>query len=331
MTSEPQSTPPAEQPGDPDALVERARQALMDGDPVHALDLLISAAEGWNHRGDEEQEARCWRMAASLARTQGRFDDARALAEHAVAAAPSGTRAAALAHAEAAAVALAHTDKAALAHTQAALANLATEDPESDLAELYRVHTTALLAAGRVDEAVDAVERGAEVWRKLGRHDAALRTLLDGVALFQGQGRRSQAEHLASEANLVAEDLDHHAAHSELALLAAGRAIEDGDLPGARLLAARAREEAMASRTPTVYVIAVIAFSRLAEADKDYLAAYAALADGWTVLSEMAGPESARDAFEPLMSEARTRWGAQGYVQAKGAYEERQNQAGDGH
>ena len=51
-----------------------------------------------------------------------------------------------MAHAEAAAVALANTDGAALTHTQAALDALDEDDPVSDLADLYRIHTSALLS-----------------------------------------------------------------------------------------------------------------------------------------------------------------------------------------
>lgn len=312
--------PAALSAADPDDIVEATREALLSGDAGHAFDLLVAAAEAWSRADAKDEEARCWRMAAALARTQGRFDEARDMAARSIASAPSGSRTAALAHGEAAAIALAHMDKAALAHTQAALAHIAVDGTDKDLADLYRIHASALLAAGRVEEAVEAVEHGASVWRSHDQLAASLRTLLDGVALFQGTKHRREAEHLASSAKEEAEALDHHGAHSELALLAAGRALDDGDVPGARMLSARAREEALAGRSPAAYITAVIAVSRLAEAEKDLDAAYAALANGWTELGGITAPEPARSAFEPLLQDARGRWGDEDFARAEKAY-----------
>src|SRR5207302_4128473 len=128
-------------------------------------------------------------------------------------------------------------------------------------AALAHGDAAALLAAGRVEEAVAAFRRAG----------TAL-SLVDGVGQLQLAGYTDLAGQLAAEAEAAAGG--DHAVASSLALLAAGRALDRKDLDAARSHAERARAEALAGRSVAGYVSAAVALAGLADAAGDRIGAY---------------------------------------------------------
>jgi hypothetical protein len=293
-----------------------ARSLLMSGDLAGARRRVEDAAALWRGAANAAEEARCLALAASLARHQGRTAEAATLAARAVVCAPGGSATAALAREETVTTALAARDQAAVPAAEAALRDAV---PASDRSALERGYASALLAAGRGGDALAALDRAASALAE--DPAAAAGCLVDGVAQLQAAGRDDLAERLAATEAGDAAAADHAAA-SDLALLAAARALDRKDLRGALAHARRARAEALLGRSATGYVAAAIALAELAEASGDRAAAYASLAVGWVTLRDLVGWELARAAFEPRLLVLRQRWGAAAFAAVKTAYEE---------
>ncbi|HET9654872.1 MAG TPA: hypothetical protein VFP72_05935 [Kineosporiaceae bacterium] len=277
---------------DPQSLVISARAALADEDLPRAAGLLHDAADGFVARNDLLEAVRCLRMAVSLHRALGDLADAEHAAARAVDLAPARSGAAALAR-----------------------------------ADLHRIQALALLSEARTPdpaaEAVEALRLGAAALQDAGDDAGALRYLVEGVAVVQGGGHGEPAEVLAADALALADAAGDHAALSELAVLASSRAVDAGDLPGARRLTRHARDEALAGRSGPQYLAAAVAESHLAEASDDRAGAYTSLAVAWVTLGDLLGADTARAAVEPLLLDARQRWGAAAFQQARTSYEDR--------
>jgi tetratricopeptide (TPR) repeat protein len=292
------------------ALMVEARARLLAGDLAGARQRVEAAATVLHGAGDPVEEARCLRLAATLARHAGQRDDAVALAARAVAAAPV-----AASYQAAAAAALSVGDSAAaLAEFETALA---TGPAGPWRAALEQGYAAALLAAGRPGDAVAAYRRAAAAVAD--QPSAAAQSLVDGVGQMQAAGHPDLASRLSAEAAAIAGD--DHRITSALALLAAGRAVDGGDLEGAIAHARRARAEALAGRTPPGYVAAAVALAALADAAGDRTAAYASLAVGWATLRDLTGADGARAAFQPPLRALQAQWGAAGFARAKADYE----------
>ncbi|NLT55757.1 MAG: hypothetical protein GXX79_14610 [Actinomycetales bacterium] len=277
----------------PESLVIQAREALGAEDIEGAVELLRSAADGFLAEEDPEEAVRCLRMAVTLRRSLGDLAGAERLAADAVAVAPPSTPAAILAQ-----------------------------------AELQRTRSVTFLVVGKPLDAVEAIRLGTAAFREVGDEAAALRYLVESITLVQGAGFAEEADLLTAEAGPAAESMRDHASLGDLALIAASRAVDAGDLDAARLHAKHAREEALAGRTGPQYVAAAVAECRLAEAAGDLTEAYASLAVAWVTLGDLVGEESAQAAVEPLLLEARQRWGAEVFDEAKASYEERRRAEG---
>ena len=293
-----------------ETLLTEARARLVAGDLAGARRRAEEAANVWRDAGDPAEEARCLRLASALARHAGAVDDAVTLTARAVAVAPvaDSYRAAGVA-------AIAASDPAsAIAEFEAALAHGPTGGLRAALEQGYGA---ALLVAGRPGDAVRAYRRAAGAL--IDAPVPAARSLVDGVSQLQAAGHTDLAEALADDAVALAGD--DHEVRAALALLAAGRAADRGDLAGALAGARRARAEALAGRTAPGYVAAAVALAALADAAGDRTAAYGSLAVGWVTLGDLLGAEAARAAFTPPLQALRQRWGADGFAQVKAAYE----------
>jgi tetratricopeptide (TPR) repeat protein len=282
-------------------LMVGARARLVAGDLAGAGHLVEEAAAAWREAGEPDEEARCLRLASTLVRHAGNPDLAVALAERAVAAAPVGAS-----YQAAGTAALAAGDAAsAVTDFETALADA----PAGELrATLEQGYASALLATGRVEEAVAAFRRPGTVL-----------SLVDGVGQLQLAGYTDLAEQLATEAEAAAGG--DHAVASSLALLAAGRALDRRDPGAARSHAERARAEALAGRSVAGYVSAAVALAGLADAAGDRIGAYASLAVGWATLRDLVGADGARAAFRPPLLALRDQWGTAAFAAAKAGYE----------
>ncbi len=209
------------------------------------------------------------------------------------------------------------TRHAGRAAESVALAERAVAAAESGPA-IEQGYGTALLAAGRPEEAVAAFRRAAAA---AADPTAGALSLVDGVGQLQAAGHTDLADRLAEVADAAVVAAGAHEAAARLALLTAARALDRGEPDGARSHAERARAEALAGRSATAYLAAAVALSAIADATGDRVGAYASLAVGWATLRDLVGAEGARAAFQPHLLRLRDTWGAAGFAEAKAAYE----------
>ena len=262
-----------------------ARAFLAGGDLAGAANSLGDAAERWSSIGNRAEVTRCLRLAASLTRHDRRPEAAVRLAREAVSAAPEADRAAAM-------VELGRAESAAGTDRSAVCAALA--DLESDGS-----------AAQPVGPLVEAVA----LLTDLGRPDLADRLTA------------RLADPAAGGMEPAADELGRHAVRSQLALLAAGRAVTDGDLSSAVGLAIRARTESLAGRAPTCYLAAAYALAALQETSGDDVAAYGTLASGWVTIADLLGGPVGQAAFAPALGALRDRLGTDRFGRVRAAYE----------
>jgi tetratricopeptide (TPR) repeat protein len=300
-----------------EALMVEARDRLVRGEVTEAGELLDQVAAIWRDEGNAVEEARALRLAASLARHEGRLDDAAMRAALAVTIAPEGQPQAA-AEAEQARVAAAEGNLAlAVAAWQRAV-----ETADEDELPLYLDELGSSLAQiGQAADAAAAFRRERDVLAAAGQSARAARSLLSGTTALQAAGDRPLAEELSAEAEQAATETGDHDALAQLALLASARAVEARDLAEARAQAEHARAESLLARSPLTYVGAAIALAQMAEAAGDRLDAYASLAKGWATLSDLLGRDEARGAFEPALLDLKTRWGDDAFAAVKAEYE----------
>jgi tetratricopeptide (TPR) repeat protein len=301
-----------------EALMVEARDRLVNGEVSEAGDLLDQVAAIWREQGNTFEEARALRLAASLARHEGRLDDAAMRATLAVTIAPEGKPQAA-AEAEQARVAAAEGNLAlAVAAWERAVAEAEADELPLYLDELGQ----ALAQNGRAADAAGAFRRERDVLAAADQPARAARALLSGATALQTAGSRPLAEELSAEAEQAATEAGDHDALAQLALLASARALEARELGEARREAERARSESLAARSPLTYVGAAVALAGMAEAAGDRLEAYASLAKGWATLSDLLGSDQARGAFEPALLDLKARWGDEPFASVKAEYEE---------
>ncbi len=295
-----------------------ARDRLVKGEVTEAGELLDQVAAIWRDEGNTVEEARALRLAASLARHEGRLDDAAMRATLAVTIAPEGKPQAA-AEAEQARISAAEGNLAlAVAAWQRAVDAAEAEELPLYLDELGQ----ALAQSGRGDDAAAAFRRERDELAAAGQPARAARALLSGATALQTVGSLPLAETLSAEAEHAATETGDHDALAQLALLASARALEARDLDEARREAERARAESLEARSPLTYVGAAVALAGMAEAAGDRLGAYASLAKGWATLSDLLGSEQARGAFEPALLDLKARWGDEAFASVKAEYEE---------
>jgi tetratricopeptide (TPR) repeat protein len=307
-------------------LMVEARDLLVRGEIAEARVRLDQVAALWREEGNEEEEARSLRLAASLARHEGNLDDAEIRASVAVKLAPEG-QAQAKALAERARVAAAEGDRVGAAgYWEQAVAAAEGEDAE-DLPTLLRGLGAALADAGRPDDAAAAFRRAASLLDEAGDALGGARALLEGATALQTAGHSSLAAELGGESERGATALDDHETLAQLALLESARALDVRNPEQALASAERARAESLAARSPITYVGAAIAIAQLEDASGRRFEAYESLAKGWVTLGDLLGREQARAFFEPALLDLRQRWGDDAFAEVKLAYEERRREA----
>ncbi len=105
------------------------------------------------------------------------------------------------------------------------------------------------------------------------------------------------------------------------ALLRALDPVARGEVDRALELLEVAAAEARKNQDVPVYVASRIAIAQLYDGNDDHVGAYRSAATGWATLRAAIGPTAARDAFEPIMLDFRSRWGAAAFAEAKSAVE----------
>jgi tetratricopeptide (TPR) repeat protein len=307
-------------------LMVEARDLLVRGEIAEARGLLDQVAALWREEGNEEEEARSLRLAASLARHEGKLDDAEMRAAVAVKLAPEG-QAQAKALAERARVAAAEGDRAGAAEYWEQAVAAAEGEDAADLPSLLRGLGAALAEAGRPDDAAAAFRRAASLLDEADDGVGAARVLLEGATALQTAGHSGAATELGEESERAATGLGDHETLAQLALLDSARALDRRDLPQALASAERARAESLAARSPITYVGAALAIAQLEDAAGRRVEAYESLAKGWVTLGDLLGGEQARAFFEPALLDLRQRWGDEAFAEVKLAYEERRREA----
>jgi hypothetical protein len=312
--------------------LDGARGALRLGDLRRARSLLRVAAGACRTGGDPVEEARCWRLAAAIGRHAAASERQRGGPGAGVAsgeersdgggAAPErswGPRE----RSERQRYCPGSVDA-----LEAALERVPADAPH-DRGRLECSYATALLAAGRPDEAAAALCRAADGYADAAGPAVSVRLLIDGVAILQLAGYPAAAEVPARTAEAAVAETDDHGAVCELALLAAERAVAAGDHAAARRHAQRALLEAQAGRAPGGFEAAAVTHAELAEAAGDRVGAYASLVTAWLTLRDLSGAGPARAAFEPRLTAARDRWGTDGYAAVRASYAGRRPRGGN--
>lgn len=307
------------------ALLTRSATALVEaGRMDDARRRLDEAARLHGEAGRAVDEARCLCFAATLCRASGKLDLALSRATRAETIAPPATAAIVSAATERGEIALARQEFAeAAACYQRALAEGVTAGlVDTAQAALARKRAQALAAAGEVEPAIAALELAIDRYRAGGDDHEARRTRVELATAMQELGRTADALALAAELADDATASGDAWVLADLSLLAASRALDEGDSTAAARHARTAREHALASTHAIAYVSAALALAELAEAAGDRVAAYEALAVGWATLGDLLGDDAARATFAPKLEAQRERWGDDGFIEARDAYYE---------
>ena len=311
-----------------EALAVHANDLLQHGRTHEARVELDEAAAIHRSRGRAYDEARCTHLAATLCRFEGRYDEAVERGRRALTLAEFKGPIAVAAHAELGETALAQRRYADAADEyRAALdAGDATGLVEAGRAALHRQRAVALIAAERADEALSELRTAHELLAASGNAAGARRVLIEQATAMRHAGRTEDAARIVRATLDAAAAAGDRAAQADLQLLVAADALDRRDVASALAAAKAARGHALAATAPTSYIAAAITIGELAEKTGDRDAAYEALAVGWATLSDLLGPDAARLAFEPKLTQLRERWGAEAFDAVKSRYESRRRQ-----
>jgi hypothetical protein len=179
----------------------------------------------------------------------------------------------------------------------------------------------ALAAAGRFVPAAEVLERAADRAEEAEEGRLAAELLVQAVTIAQQGGRHSHVDRVDARARTAADAVDHPGARAELDVLAAARALDQGDADRALQFAASARAGALAAVQPLTYAGAVLTESGIRDHLGDRVGAYRDLTRGWATVGDLLGAEVAKATFEPPLLELRRRWGAEAFDAAKATYE----------
>lgn len=272
---------------DAEAAFQRVAMLTAAGDLVGARSVLRTLGDRADAAGQAVLASRALRLAATLDRALGDTDDAVATARRAVE------------HATAA-------DDADL--MSAAYAELGESLVLSDrAAEGAAAYGTAAAHAASPETA------------------AALRRLQE-LAGGGPSPRIDDAARLLREAR-EAVGAAGTAVHTDLAFLAATRALDERDLLRALAEIRSARRHALGGRAVLPYIAAAVAESAVAELVGDDVAAYGSLATGYATVGDVVGKRLSASTFEGPLVRLRERWGRDRFARAKRAYEDGRRRA----
>jgi tetratricopeptide (TPR) repeat protein len=312
-----------------EALTLDANSMVQKGRFAEAQAELDEAAAIHRSRGREYDEACCRQFAATLSRFDGRLDEARARATEVLALVHRTGPIAVSALAELGEIAFTqgHFGEAADAYGASLEAGRATGLVDTARATLLRKRAVALANAAAYDDAVRDLDVAYGLLQATGDRAVATRVLIEKATALRHAGRHDEAERTARAAMDAAQQESDHAALADLHLFFAAVALERRDADTAMTAARTARQEALAANAPTSYIAAAVAMAKLAESQDDRAGSYEALAIGWATLGDLLGPDVARTTFEPLLRDARERWGAKAFDAIKAGYEATRRQA----
>jgi tetratricopeptide (TPR) repeat protein len=312
---------------DPDelaaALTNHANSLITSGQITDARKMLDEAAAIHQHSKHPYDEARCTHLAATLCRMEGNIPEARKRIQRAEELAEPGTPIAVSVATEYGEIAFSLKDglKAAAAYQRAFDEGCVAGLTDVAKSALLRKRANALVMSAKHEEAAIDLDTAYELLVKVGDTKNAVRVLVEkATALHQG-GIHADAERAI---NIALEEArvgnDYHAL-SDLYLLNATIAIQQHNLSAALEAAHTARSHALSAIAPLSYVSAALAIAEINETSKDRVAAYEALACGWATVSDLLGPEAAKDLFEPKMMAMQQSWGSENFTRAKETYE----------
>ena len=297
--------------------------ALVDAGRLDdALSALDGLATEQRERGDGIAESRTMRQAAGLSRAVGDNRGALRRARRAVACAGDDRDEYAVALVELGESLLAIGDNmtAAKAFADATSVEGSAGFDTAGRIALLRKRAQALAAAGRIDDASDALDDARALAITVEDDESELRLLVEIATLLVGEQRPGWQRALD-----IARDAAEHAgddgAIADVAMLTASTALDAGDLPTALDAAEQARAAALKSVNPAAYVGSSLALALAAEQLRDRLRAYTALATGWATLGDLLGAEAAREVFEPQLAAMRVRWGAEEFGRVKAEHD----------
>jgi tetratricopeptide (TPR) repeat protein len=267
-----------------------------------------------------DDEARCLVLLATCRRLAGDLDRASTAVERARRLTPGFSKASLEAAVEYAEVAAAKQDhQSACRSLELAITCRRRLELPRDNAEARLLRRRGLLfgADGQPDRAVADLREAASIFESIGESHSAQRMLVELATFVRTNVPDAFAGALAEARAAVADDA---ALNGELDLLEGAVAVDEGRLEDARTLTVRARDRALASVQPTLYIGSCLALAELADLEGDRVGAYETLAVGWVTLGDLVGRDVAEAVFEPQLSVLRQRWGDEAFDAARAAY-----------
>lgn len=306
-------------------LVLRADELVRAGELLPAREAMDEAAGIHEAAGRAVDHGRCLVFAATLSRGLGKLRDAEERARRALEVSPAETVPRVSAHTELGEIASMqkHFGKAEEHYRVALEEGIATGLIAFHQAALLRKRAQALALAGRAGEAAPLLERARECYAEAGDAGERRRTGVELLTARAATGQGEEAAALAGELEAEAQPAGDHTVLADLALWAAGGAIDEGRIDEAIAELERARQHALDGVAPVQYLSAQLALSELHESRDDRVAAYEALAVGWATLGDLLGEDAAKSTFEPRLLAQRQRWGDVAFIAARDAYYER--------
>jgi hypothetical protein len=288
---------------DAEAAFRRVAMLTAAGDLAGARSVLRNLGDRADAAGRAVLASRALRLSATLDRALGDTDDAVATARRAVERAEGTGDAelvtAAWAELGESSVAAGRAADGAAAYGKAAATAGSTEQATA----LRRMQALALTSAGLDSEAAAVFGDPTDEPPRL---DHAARLLRD-----------------AREAVGATEP----APDTDLAFLAAARALDERDLPRALAEIRSARRHALDGGAVLPYIAAAVAESAVAELIGDDVAAYGSLATGYATVGDVVGKRLSASTFEGPLVRLRERWGRDRFDRAKRAYEDGRRRA----
>lgn len=299
-----------------EALMCDADALVTSGAWAEGAVALEAAAKHHAHAGRDYDQARCLQLAATLRRSSGDAEGARALVERASAVGSGDDSLSVSILAERAETAMTQNryadavaawtscidkarslgasahDKIALLRRRAAcfLAVDAADDADADFGAACNLAEDATMAGFlRAEQARLLLDRG----------DA------DGAAHALPLGDSADA-HLRAETRVVRARL----------------ASVNGDARGAGEHAVAARAAALEAIAPIPFLAASIQLAEALDAQGARAESYSVLATAWATLSDLLGADVARSWIEPVLEALRLRWGDDAFARAKQVHDD---------
>ena len=307
-----------------EALMQTAQSMIPEGRWPEAAESLEEAA--WLHAeaGRTYDQTKCLQLAATLRRSSGQIEAARALVDRAADLAPKDQTLAVSIASERAESAFAEgLYEEAVSAWNEALERAHDSGLKADgRSALLRRRARAFLALNQIGPARNDFDLAAKLVATGHGMGIAGFVRTEEANLLLQQGYPDQAEEVLStlEAALLGAPKDPHLA-AEILTVHARLARAAKQIRAAVEYALQARASALEAIAPLSYFAASVELAEALEAQGKLTEAYGALATTWATLSDVLGEDAAQSWVEPCLMAYQLKWGEASFAQARKDYE----------